>query len=998
MKKLKLFLLVLPLMLINCSVVKATSYDKMVEREYISDVYIKIIENNGGSRYHQSRFIRRLSDDQFVYCLEALVAIDSNAYYEEIYSDYLSVLKLTDEQWDKINLYAYYGYGYGNHTDSKWYSITQVLIWRTILPELNIGFTKYLNSSIDDNLFKEEINELEYLVSNHNVIPSFVDEEVVLSVGDSVVLVDSNNVLDEYGIGYPNTLDINRENNSLEIIGNEVGLYNIGFEKIAKFSNANPIVYFSSYSQNTFTSDGIDPVMAILDVEVVSGNLTILKLDKLTTTNKPSGDASLYGAKYGIYDSDNNYLDYVLTNEQGEAVYDNLPIGDYYIQELEAPEGYLIDTEKYYFSITVDNLNSVIIVYEEVISSEIVINKYYKDYYDNTLYPENNAKFDIYDSNNKFVRSMITDSNGYAKVSLPYGKYTFIQVTSKNNYDKVDDFEVIVDENSNNTIEYNLVNEEIVTTLKLIKVDADTGEVIKIAGIKFKLYDLINNEYVCLEDKCVFETNNEGILVFDKLISMGHYRIEEVDDKIMGYLWNDEPLIFELNQDNIHLDDNGVRTFEVEFSNKRVLGNLVITKYGEKISYIEYGFTYDKILLENVKFDLYAGKNIYSSSGKLLYSKDEYISSLVTDEKGMAYINGLELGNYYLIEKTTTLGHVLTEDKIYFDLVYDNQYEEIVYHNLAINNYLPKGKVEFLKLDIDSNIALKSTYIAIYNLKDEIIYRGYTDDEGKILIDNLPPGKYYLKELAAPNGYSLSEEIIEFEIIENETTYLQMYNKLVSIPDTFSYSSFNPGLLVFIIGIILICSRKYLRGKAYISIIVVATLFTIDYKVSGDIIAINDYNKKDFIESFNKVELNDFEDVSLSLIKNTYSDYIEIPKLSLKHNLYFDNDEKNNVEYNVEVINGSNLPNYNGGTLFLAGHSGNGNNAFFNDIDQLTLKDEIYIEYNFVSYKYIINDIYYQNKNGTLNYEMDFNHTNIVLITCDKSNKERQLVIIGNLI
>ena len=97
--------------------------------EYISNIYIKKDRNDGYSKWQQARFIRRSEDNAFVYCLQPFVDIDNNLpYYEIARSDYELYLNMSKEQFRKVNLYAYYGYGYGNHTDAKWYAITQILI------------------------------------------------------------------------------------------------------------------------------------------------------------------------------------------------------------------------------------------------------------------------------------------------------------------------------------------------------------------------------------------------------------------------------------------------------------------------------------------------------------------------------------------------------------------------------------------------------------------------------------------------------------------------------------------------------------------------------------------------------------------------------------------------------------------------------------------------------------------------------------------------------
>ena len=93
--------------------------------EFISNIYIKKYRDDGYIKYQQAQFIRRSEDNAFVYCLQPYVDIDNNLpYYNIARKDYASVINLTQEQWDKVALYAYYGYGYDlngyNHSDKKW--------------------------------------------------------------------------------------------------------------------------------------------------------------------------------------------------------------------------------------------------------------------------------------------------------------------------------------------------------------------------------------------------------------------------------------------------------------------------------------------------------------------------------------------------------------------------------------------------------------------------------------------------------------------------------------------------------------------------------------------------------------------------------------------------------------------------------------------------------------------------------------------------------------
>ena len=93
--------------------------------EHISNIFIRKYRNDGYIKYQQARFMRRSEDNAFMYCLQPFVDIDNNLpYYNIARSDFASVLNITEEQWDRIALLAYYGYQYNengfNHSNNKW--------------------------------------------------------------------------------------------------------------------------------------------------------------------------------------------------------------------------------------------------------------------------------------------------------------------------------------------------------------------------------------------------------------------------------------------------------------------------------------------------------------------------------------------------------------------------------------------------------------------------------------------------------------------------------------------------------------------------------------------------------------------------------------------------------------------------------------------------------------------------------------------------------------
>ena len=76
---------------------------------------------------------------------------------------------------------------------------------------------------------------------------------------------------------------------------------------------------------------------------------------------------------------------------------------------------------------------------------------------------------------------------------------------------------------------------------KIIKIDDETKEVITKEGIKFKIKDLNTNEYICENEECTYQTNKEGYVITKEKLK-GNLLIEEVKEKIEGYLWNNQTI------------------------------------------------------------------------------------------------------------------------------------------------------------------------------------------------------------------------------------------------------------------------------------------------------------------------------------------------------------------------------------------------------------------------------------------------------------------------
>ena len=785
-----------------------------------ADFYIKKLHSDGSGKYKKLSKITRNSDGHFVYCVQPWIDLAESDEYDINSSNQAEILGVSSDTWKRISQIAYYGYGYGNHTDERWYGITQLMIWQTVDPTGSFYFTKTLNG-VEDNTYDWMKNEIENLISNHYITPNFNVDNVTIHIGEGISLQDYNDVLNNFElVQNNNNATISISENKLNITGIQNGSIAITLKKNydSNFLDTTPFLYNHVNAQSIISRGRPDPVTINLNINVVGAKVNVEKLDSKTLLPIPRGDGTFKNATYGIYTETDEKVGQVTIQDNSIGTSDYLPkLGRYYLKEEKSSLGYQLDTTKYYFEITADNLNPTVKVYETAIEREVEIFKVFADGSTTILKAEPNITFEFYlKSSMELYETATTNEKGRMSVTLPYGVYIVKQVNTTPNYEKVQDFEITIDNSSNDPITKIISNAGISAKFKLVKRDKDSNKVVEKAGIKFRIKNLDTDEYICQsitypsQSKiCVFETDKSGGFITPYALGLGNYQIEELENQtIDGYLWNSTPLKFSITKDSnfIYDDEYGV-ILELSFYNEQVRGELEINKFGEKLIIENNTFKYEEIKLDGVLYNLYANGNIYSQDGTLIYEDKELISSFITKD-GYYKITDMYLGSYCLVEQATVGNHILDKTEHCFPIEYKDQYTKTVLVKLKLKNYLQKGKLDFTKVDLTTGKLLSNTKIKIYtnndNEEQQLIFEGKTDDLGKIIISNLFISKFIIYESEAPENYILNLEPTEFEIRENnQIIKVTMKNeKIVEVPNT----SINDSKILDIMGVIFILS------------------------------------------------------------------------------------------------------------------------------------------------------------------------------------------------
>ena len=440
--------------------------------------------------------------------------------------------------------------------------------------------------------------------------------------------------------------------------------------------------------------------------KVIEGKLKIIKVDE--------NDEPLQGIKFNIYDENKNVIDTIVTDENGVAVSKEIEKGKYFYQEIEAPEGIIVDNTMYPFEVQYDGQN--------VIAN--MINYYAKGQLKIVKYDSNNkvlsgVKFEIADKDGNVVDTITTDENGRAiSKKLMLGTYTYKEVEAPSNV--VMDttaHEFVLNEN-NQVITKEVVNKVKEGKLKIIKVDENDEP---LQGVKFNIYD---------ENKKLVDTivTDENGVAESKDLEKGKYFYQEIEAP-EGIVVDNTMYPFEIVEDGQNVIENMVNYY--------AKGQLEITKYTNKGS-----------VLGGVMF------RIYDENGKV-------IEVITTDSKGVATSSKLPLGKYYYQEISTAENCVIDTNKYEFVLTENNQVVK-----KTVVNKVKEATLKIIKVD-ENEVPLQGVTFNIYDENMKLVDTIVTDENGVAESKELEKGSYFYQETKAPQGIKVDDTIYPFEIVED---------------------------------------------------------------------------------------------------------------------------------------------------------------------------------------------------------------------------------------
>ena len=567
----------------------------------------------------------------------------------------------------------------------------------------------------------------------------------------------------------------------------------------------------TAYQMDSVSGDAI--ITVTYENHPVKGKLVIHKSGETLKSFKKDfvyEETSLEGAEFEIYAAEdiftpdhqvdeqgNRHVIYakdtlvktVTTDKNGEAVIKDLPLGKYRVKETKTPAGFVLNPDSQEVSFIYKDQNTPEIEEKLEFSNErqkveLSVEKQDAE----TGKALKGATFGLYNkeaisSGDKVIvkadtllQEITSNEKGKAAftLDLPLGRYYVKELQAPAGYvssDEILEFDATYQGQDVKTIKLKSVKKNRPTTVEVTKADITTGT--ELDGASMSVLDKDGNvidSWTSVKDSPhVIKRLQVGktYILREELAPYGYLRATDVEFTI----------------------SDTAEVQKVKMEDEVPVARLLVNKKGEFLDsvslldnakgMIEHLFNYVTGNLTDVTFNVYAAEAIRAADGVSAdyYAADELVGSITTDGNGIAQMDNLPLGRYYIVEKETSHGYVLDNEPRYVDLTYRDQDTPLVTYSADWQNARQRVQVEVLKKEKDSDKVLSGAIFGLYAAddivsskgkvllaKDTLIELKTTDEEGKIqFVADLPvDSRYYIKELAAPDGYVTDQEPQEF--------------------------------------------------------------------------------------------------------------------------------------------------------------------------------------------------------------------------------------------